>query len=373
MAIDLRVLGRNLQQVGQLVSDILMKKYLAEKDLENTLKELEKRGEVEASLLEKRAGLEKELDEFRSALRQREEESQLLRKPEEELFSETPPELARYYRLALFGKTPEEQELGKRTVSTFSKAHALILRGGDVPEELLNEIPDDLRPFLEKERLNRALATAEIATRQSLAAERLGRAEDEALKELQDLQKIERAEKVRKKKDEATAFKLLTSKLTGLEKQYNAARQKLGLAMSKEGVKGIEKLLKHPEDYPESAKAYEVVNDLEQQFAEAKAELDAFREYLLRDRQIGEAGEETLDLASGEGAELVRLASEKIKDPVEAAKKIYEFALSEGKRVFVGGQPVSNPYDIARLVFGVGLDTKEGEKAAKKLKKLLLK
>lgn len=233
MDIDLRELGKSIKDTSSKVSDILLRKYLTEQEIEARRAELEKQLEQQRLLHEENLAFEKQKLDTDLARRKEELDKTLAQERDLSLRSDRrqykatlmsgglSPEASEWMTRIEFAANPMEKQVGTAIMLKYNELISKALQGKTPTQEELNQLPPDLRTAFWKDYQKHRLAESQIQENllsgYGRMANVLGKDIESDQELFEDIRKRELEQRKKQRKEVATSIEKINNEIEKLD------------------------------------------------------------------------------------------------------------------------------------------------------------
>jgi len=245
MAIDLREIGKSIEDTSSKVADILLRKYLTEQEIEARRAELEKQLEQQRLLHEANLAFEKQKLDTDLARREKELDKTLAQQRDLSLRNDKrqykatlmsgglSPEASEWMTRIEFAANPLEKQVGTAIMLKYNELISKALQGKTPTQEELNQLPPDLRTSFWKDYQKHRLTESQIQEN-LLPGFRKDIESDQKL--FEDIEKRELEQRKRQRKDVATSIEKINSEIEKLDTAIASKELQLANKLSNVGL-----------------------------------------------------------------------------------------------------------------------------------------
>jgi len=245
MAIDLREIGKSIEDTSSKVADILLRKYLTEQEIEARRAELEKQLEQQRLLHEANLAFEKQKLDTDLARRKKELDKTLAQQRDLSLRNDKrqykatlmsgglSPEASEWMTRIEFAANPLEKQVGTAIMLKYNELISKALQGKTPTQEELNQLPPDLRTSFWKDYQKHRLTESQIQEN-LLPGFRKDIESDQKL--FEDIEKRELEQRKRQRKDVATSIEKINSEIEKLDTAIASKELQLANKLSNVGL-----------------------------------------------------------------------------------------------------------------------------------------
>jgi len=245
MAIDLREIGKSIEDTSSKVADILLRKYLTEQEIEARRAELEKQLEQQRLLHEANLAFEKQKLDTDLARRKEELDKTLAQQRDLSLRNDKrqykatlmsgglSPEASEWMTRIEFAANPLEKQVGTAIMLKYNELISKALQGKTPTQEELNQLPPDLRTSFWKDYQKHRLTESQIQEN-LLPGFRKDIESDQKL--FEDIEKRELEQRKRQRKDVATSIEKINSEIEKLDTAIASKELQLANKLSNVGL-----------------------------------------------------------------------------------------------------------------------------------------
>jgi len=245
MAIDLREIGKSIEDTSSKVADILLRKYLTEQEIEARRAELEKQLEQQRLLHEANLAFEKQKLDTDLARRKKELDKTLAQQRDLSLRNDKrqykatlmsgglSPEASEWMTRIEFAANPLEKQVGTAIMLKYNELISKALQGKTPTQEELNQLPPDLRTSFWKDYQKHRLTESQIQEN-LLPGFRKDIESDQKL--FEDIEKRELKQRKGQRKDVATSIEKINSEIEKLDTAIASKELQLANKLSNVGL-----------------------------------------------------------------------------------------------------------------------------------------
>lgn len=226
MPIDIREFGKAIKDASSKVSDILLRKYMTEQEIEARRAELDKQLEQQRLLHEANLAFEKQKLDTDLARRKEELDKTLAQQRDLSLRNDKrqykatlisgglSPEASDWMTRIEFAANPMEKQVGTTIMLKYNELISKALQGKTPTQEELNQLPPDLRTAFWKDYQKHRLVESQI---QENLLPGFSKDIESDQKLFENIKKEELEQRKRQRKDAATSIEKINSEIEKLD------------------------------------------------------------------------------------------------------------------------------------------------------------